>query len=165
MGDLFRNQQSQQSTANNQVGVQGGIGIGASANAPAAGASGTAVLSNISTAGPINITTSDIEALHLVDNVTGNALGSNTAVTTAAINASYNTATNALALAQQIHGTDAVTTNNALAGALQITATAAPQSPGATAELLGAQSNFSQVYIAIAGAVIVGLIYYLSQRK
>jgi hypothetical protein len=163
MGDLFRNTQSSQSTSNQQVGVQGGVGVGAGTSGAVA-AGGTAIQGGVgygSSGATINITTSDIEALHLADSVTHDALASNTIVATGAINVAGQTAIEALHNAHDLSESLAQITLDASNSAQGIAARAAPQSPAATAEILGAQSNAQSKTVIIA---IVGIAAFLALR-
>jgi hypothetical protein len=169
MGDLFHSDSSQQSTSNNQVGVQGGVGVGANnSGTVVAGGSSIDRFTSQGQGNTINITTSDIEALHLADSVTANALAANTGVSLQAVNSSRQLASEALATLQTVHADEAATTNNALQASIDIAARAAPQSGAAQAEITGSQAadTNKQLIIAVAAAVITALAgYFYTKNK
>lgn len=160
MGDLFRNTQSQQSTANQQVAVQGGVGVGGGTSGVVA-VGGTAVQGGIASGSKnatINITDASPDVLHLADDVTNNALASNTVIASESINAAQSIAAQSLESVHDLSGNLAQIASDASQSSQGIVARAAPQSPEAAAELLGAQSsgtNTTILYALVAVAAII----------
>lgn len=173
MGSLFSSNSASQATTNSQVGAQGGSGttstVGSGNAAPVAGgnnATATGALTAYGTGNQINITTSDVEALHTVDDVTHDALAANQAVSLDSVNAANQVAINALGTVESVAGQNASTANNAVAAAQNIAGQAAPVSEGNLALGLEAQNQGTtskQIEVGVAVALVTGLVYYLAK--
>lgn len=147
MGDMFSSKSASQSTVNNQVGVQGGVGIGAGAI----------------NYGRISVENSDIRALSNVIDLGKMVVGSNRDVSLSAINGANITANNALQTLQSVGGKFADLASNAVATSQQIAAQAAPVSEG---NIIESANHNAQVitYVAIGGAVLLALAF-ISHHK
>lgn len=160
MGDLFRNTQTSQATNNKQVAVQGGTGVGSDTSGAVA-VGGTAIQGGVgygSKNATINITDASPDVLHLAGDVTHDALASNTIISSESINAAQSIAAQSLANAHDLSDHLAQITSDASQSAQGIAARAAPQSPEAAAELIGAQGaaqSKQMIYLLIGVAAFI----------
>lgn len=166
MGSLFSSNSASQATTNSQVGAQGGSGttatVGSGNQGTVAGGNNSTAIGPLSASGSINITTSDVEALHTVDNTVHDALEANQAVSTDSVNAANQVAINALSTVEAVAGQNAATTNNAVQTAQAIAGQAAPVSEGNLALGLTNQgSTTKQIEVGVAIAAVTGLLFYL----
>lgn len=175
MGSFFTTSNATQATDNSQVGVQGGIGIGSGTSGAVAAGESTAIKdvgtgSNVTGGQVINITTSDVEALHTVQGVTVAALEANQNVSNQSINAAQQVAINALETLQSGNQLANESAAGAVAATQAIAASAAPQSDAAQSEALasiatGGSSIKNQIIVAVVAAVIIaGLAYYTKNK-
>ncbi len=143
MGDLGTSSEANQTTINNQVGVQGGVGLGA-------GSIGN------------RIEYTDYRSVQAATQLGSNAVLGNTSVSLAAINGANITTNRALESLQSIGGLFAGIAKSATDSNSQIAAQAAPVSEG---NIIQSANHDAHViaYVAIGGAILLAM-YYISHK-